>query len=258
VRPTSEGRAFYASVAPAVASLESAARWLEKADGAPRGRLRVTAPNDLGATFLAGLAVEFTSRYPEVSVDFELTGRTVNLVEEGFDMALRASGRLVDSSLVAKKAGTLETQVFAAPSYIARHGLPESLADLRDHVCVLFRGSDGRAEWRLDGPSGPVELEVRGAVGADDYSFVRSATLAGAGLALMPRIICMQDLEAGRLVRVLPDYELRGAHLFVVHPAGRHVPSKVTAFRDLIVEHFTRLAALEANGRGRRVSARRR
>ncbi|MDB4992812.1 MAG: Transcriptional regulator, LysR family protein [Myxococcaceae bacterium] len=241
VQQTEEGRALFESVAPALASLVHAARSIESPDTEPRGKLRITAPNDLGSTFIAEVAAGFVAKYPHVEVEFELTPRVVNLVQEGFDLAIRA-GRLVDSALVARRVGDLAAQLFASPAYLARHGAPTEIAELASHVCVVFRPRDGSATWNLEHASTgeTVDVVVHGRLGGDDFSFIRTAVLAGAGIGLVPRVLCHQDVAAGRLIRVLPDYAMRGGGSFhIVYPSSRHVPTRVTAFRDFIVAAFS-------------------
>jgi DNA-binding transcriptional LysR family regulator len=235
VTPTSEGQAFYSEVKAAVLTLQQAARGVDGNEREVRGRLRISAPNDIGSTFVAGLVTAFTERYPHVEVNVELSMRKVNLVQEGFDVALRATGKLSDSSLVARKAGDLEAELYASPGYLGSWGVPTTLAALTSHRCVLFRPEDGEAVWALDGPDGVVEQRVRGRIGGDDFLFVRAAALSGAGVALLPRIIAADDLNAGRLVRVLPLYTLRGSALYVVYAAARVLPAKTAAFRDFVL-----------------------
>lgn len=232
---TSEGHEFYAGVAPAVASLREATRSVSLDPSQPKGTLRVTAPNDLGSMVLASLVVDFAARFPQVQVELELTNRRVDLVSEGFDVALRA-GRMNDSSLVARKLGELDSYLYATPQYLDRHGSPESLTELSRHACVLFRPRNGRAELRLTGPRGEETVELWGRIGCDDFAFVRSAVLAGGGIGLIPHVLCAEPLSSGRLVRVLPWYRLAGAALFVVYPSARNVPPRVAAFRDFVLE----------------------
>jgi DNA-binding transcriptional LysR family regulator len=239
VAATPEGERLHAEAAPAVRALVDATRHVVEAGKTPRGRLRVTAPNDLGISFVAGAAVTFTARYPEVSVELELTGRAVDLVGEGFDIAVRA-GVLPDSALVSRRIGDLEEQMFASPAYLERRGPPATLADLAAHDAVLFRPRNGEAVWSLSGPEGEIAVRVRGRVGGDDYGFVRAAVLSGGGVALLPRIVCGDDLFGGRLVRVLPQYQQRQSGLFLVHTYARHVPAKIAAFRDHLVETYGR------------------
>jgi DNA-binding transcriptional LysR family regulator len=238
VQATSEGRAIHASVSEAVGTLERAAHALEPATRRPKGVLRVTAPNEIGSTFLADVAVAFGERHPLVQINLALTNRAVNLVDEGFDLAVRVAPRLADSSLVAKKLGDLEHALYASPRYIESHGVPSSPGDLVDHRCIVFRAKDLAKTWRLEGDDGTIEVLIRGRMGGDDFSYLRAAALAGGGVALMPRLVCAKDEAAGRLVRVLPGFEARGAGLYVLYPSAAHVPARVAAFRDFLAAAF--------------------
>ena len=239
VTPTAEGRAFYAEVAPAVATLHEAARQVDGADEAPRGRLRITAPADLGPTFLARVLVQFVQKYPRLTVDVELTGRQVNLVQEGFDVALRAALKLPDSTLVAKRVGDAHCALYASVGYARLHGVPTTIEELSQHPCVLFRGRDGAAELPLHGPEGEVRVVLTGPVGADDFAFVRSAALYDGGIALLPMFIAGDDVAAGRLVRVLPAYTALPASFYILYAGVPKVPAKIVAFRDFVAEAFT-------------------
>lgn len=242
VLPTAEGRAFYAEASPAILALQHAARGVDGADKKPRGKLRVTAPNDIGATFLADVVAQFTARYPEVEVEALLTQRTVNMVEEGVDVALRAAERLPDSTLVARKIGDLDAGLYASPEYLRRHPAPESIDELGDHRCILFRGVGGRASWPMwdEVEQAPAPLSMKGRVTADDFMFVRSAVIAGGGIGVVPDIVVAADLRAGRAVRVLPRYVGRGSALFFLHVAASTVPTRIVVFREFVLEAFTR------------------
>ncbi len=240
VAPTAEGVAFFQGVSPAIAALHHAARVVDGADRTVRGRLRVTAPNDVGATFLADVVTRYTRRYPRVEVELLLTPRTVDLAAEGVDVALRAAARLPDSSLIARRLGPIEAALYASSDYIETRGAPVSLDDLGEHATVLFRPRDGRAVWTLTDGEREVSHTVRGAIQSDDFLFVRGAVLAGAGIGLLPRIAAAADLAEGRLVHVLPRWRSAGASLFFVHPPMRTVPARIEAFRELVVESFDR------------------
>jgi DNA-binding transcriptional LysR family regulator len=238
VRPTSEGRELYAAAAPAVSSLRAAGRTLEPASRQPRGRLRVTAPGDLCAHFLADVVVAFAERYPLVQLDFSLSNQHANLVDEGFDVAVRATAALGDSSLVARKLGDLELRLYASPRYLESHGVPTTWSDLEGHPCVVFRAKELARTWALRSAAGDTTVPVRGRIGGDDFTFVRAMVVAGGGIGMLPHINCAADEASGRLVRVLPDYHARGASLYVVYPSTSNVPARVTAFRDFVVEAF--------------------
>ncbi len=239
-QPTSEGRELYAAVAPSVSTLRAAAQALEPATRQPRGRLRVTAPPDLCAGFLADVVVAFAERHPHVQLDFALANRHANLVEDGFDVAVRATVDLADSSLVARKLGELELRLYALS------GLPREARRARDvgragqspHGRLLW-GKELARTWELRGWAA-TRASRRLAAGSAGMTspFVRSMIVAGAGIGLLPRINCAADEASGRLVRVLPDYHARGASLYVVVPSAKNVPARVTAFRDFVVAAF--------------------
>jgi DNA-binding transcriptional LysR family regulator len=234
VSATAEGRALYASVNEPVGALERAAHALEPATRTPKGILRMTAPAEIACTFLADVVVAFGERYPNVQVEVALTNRAVNLVDEGYDMAVRAAARLADSSVIAKKLGDLEHGLFASPRYLDAHGAPSSPAQLSQHRLVAFRAKDLERVWKL----GDVEVPVRAQIGADDFSYVRATVIASGGIGLMPRIVCAKDEAAGRLVRVLPSFGAKGATLYVMYPSSTHVPARVTAFRNFVAQAF--------------------
>jgi DNA-binding transcriptional LysR family regulator len=242
LRTTTEGAALFARVQPALTTLRTALRDAATSESEPRGPLRITAPTDLGATLVADVLCEFCAAFPGVSVEVSLTQRVVDLVREGFDLALRA-GPLRDSSLVARRVGTLTAQLFASPRYVERRGTPRSLAELREHELVLFRGQSGIANWKLGrGARESVSFEAHGRIAGDDFLFVREAVIAGAGIGLMPRLICARAIEEGDLLQVLEPWAAQGSSLAVVYPSSRHVPAKVTAFRDFVLRQFPQTA----------------
>jgi DNA-binding transcriptional LysR family regulator len=187
---------------------------------------------DLGVLFLAEVLARYAARYPAVSVDLHLTGRVVDLVGEGFDVALRVASKLADSSLVVRRAAPVLFQLFASPSYLARRGTPRSADELDEHDWVVFRG----------GPQRLRVAAVRQAAGStprilcDDLLFVRDAVRAGVGIGLLPTFVAEPDVLAGSLVRIVPRFERPAGSLYIVMPAAKHVPGKVTAFRDLVLE----------------------
>ncbi|HEX2572634.1 MAG TPA: LysR family transcriptional regulator [Polyangia bacterium] len=238
---TDAGRAYFERARAALADLEGATAAVAADGTEPRGTVRITAPVDAGTTLLADLVTRFVRQYPRVQVELSLTARRVDLVAEGFDLALRA-GRLDDSTLVARRIGTTDVGLYAAPEYLDRRGRPGTIADLAEHDCVLFRAQGGRATWSLEGPQGEETVEVTGAIMADDLSFVLRAVLAGGGVGLMPIFLCAEPATRGELVRLLPSYAFHGAALHVVLPSAQHVPARVALFRDFLIAHLNTIA----------------
>lgn len=227
------GTALYDRLSPLLRSVQAALGEMPEREELPSGELRVTAPVDLGVLFLAEVVTRYTTRYPSVSVDLHLTGRVVDLVGEGFDVAIRAAAKLEDSTLLVRRVAPIVNQVYASPLYLARHGTPRTEADLAGHEWVVFRPGPQRLRVTAPHAEGVVP---RGRIVCDDILFSRDAVRAGAGLGLLPGFMVEADVVAGRLVRVVPRYESHSGWLHLVMPAARHVPRKVTAFRDLVVE----------------------
>ena len=228
---TTAGTALYARVAPQLASLKESVGSLPEREALPSGELKVTAPNDFGAVVLAPIIAAFSTRYPGVEVNVRLTNRRVDVVAEGFDAALRMqSGRRSDSSLVARRLSEIEMEIFAAPTYLARAGIPRTPKDAAAHAWVGMKGFKLPASF----PAASVGPRIVG----DDVLFVCRAAIAGAGLALLPTFLAREDVAAGTLVRVLPRFSMRAGAVFFVHPPAQHVARKVAAFRDYLVEHF--------------------
>jgi DNA-binding transcriptional LysR family regulator len=203
--------------------------------------VRVTAPVDLGVWSLAGIVARFVRKHPKIHVELSLTGRVVDLVAEGFDLAVRA-GPLRDSSLIARRIGELQSVVYASPKYLARRGEPKTVEELAQHDCVLFRAANGKASWELVRFDGTIaSAEVTGPVATDDLSFVRKAVLAGCGIGFLPTFICGRAELSGKLVRVLGDWSLNGAVLHLAYPSARFVPQRVVILREYFARELGKL-----------------
>ncbi|ACG72889.1 transcriptional regulator, LysR family [Anaeromyxobacter sp. K] len=230
---TDAGRAYYERTRDALAGLREASEEAAALGAEPRGTVRVTAPVDL-APDLARLTDAFLRAHPQVRVEVSLTARYVDLVKEGFDLAIRA-GVLADSSLLARKLSDSALALFAAPSYLDARGRPRRLADLARHDCLLYRAGAETAVWRLTGRRGEEQVTVHGRAAADEFAFVRGMLLAGAGIALVPTGMVAAPLREGAIERVLPQYVRRGGPVSVVWPSRRYEPVAVARFRDAIV-----------------------
>jgi DNA-binding transcriptional LysR family regulator len=234
---TDAGRAFYDYAARIVADIEEAGRAVHELQATPRGRLRVTVP--MSQSFLGRTLATFLSRYPEVSIDVSATDRVVDLVEDRFDVGLRA-GRLADSSLIARPISMLRRYVFAAPSYLSRRAAPLVPEDLKNHDCLLFGPTSPREIWTLEDGTRTVELQVPARLIANDTDMLRDVALAGLGLSLLPERSCAAELHAGRLVRVLPEWHAPDVPFTAVYPSTRHLSPKVSAFVELLQSELGR------------------
>ncbi|MEZ4404867.1 MAG: LysR family transcriptional regulator [Polyangiales bacterium] len=235
---TPEGKSLYAQAGPHLAGLREAAGAVGDRSGEMKGTLRLTAPVDFGEAFVGEMAVRFAARHPGLRVEVDLTARVVDLIGEGFDVAIRATRKVTDPTVVARALMNGGMHLFASPSYLARKGAPKTIAELKQHALVLFRPKEGASVWTLEGPSGTERLEVEGGIGGNEFSFMRSALRAGAGIGPLPSFVGGIDVEEGKLTRVLPEWEMPAATMWLVYPAAKHVPRRVKAFRDFALEWF--------------------
>lgn len=238
---TDAGAAFYERVSRALGDIDEATAAASDTQSELSGVVRITAPVDLGVWSLAPIVARFVKKHPKIRVEVSLSGRVVDLVAEGFDLAVRA-GPLRDSSLIARRVGELQSVPYASPKYVARRGVPKDVADLARHDCVLFRAANGKATWELSNKDGAVaSVDVTGAVTTDDMSFVRKAVLAGSGIGILPTFLCARAEVMGKLVRVLDDWSLNGAVLHIAYPSARFVPQRVAVLRDYLIRELGKI-----------------
>jgi DNA-binding transcriptional LysR family regulator len=238
---TEAGRNYFEQAEKALSELQAAAESAAGMDTEARGIVRLTAPIDIGVMGLADVVTEFVRLYPEIHVELSLSSKVVDLIEEGFDVGIRA-GKSRDASLVARRLGTAGLGIYASPAYLKEHGRPQTLSDLATHECVLFRAKHGKALWRLDGPDGEAStVEVRGRVTVDEMLFVRQAVGNGLGVGLLPTIViatCARANSLDPVERILPEFSVGGADVAIVTPSGPKRPRRVTLLRDFLVERL--------------------
>ena len=235
---TEAGALYYDRVVQVLDDLEDADGALGPMQQVPKGLLRVSAPMTLTLARLSSAMPAFLSRYPEISLDLRMDDRRVNIVEDGFDIAIRASNKLEDSSLVARKLMSMPHVVCAAPSYLDRHGTPLSPGDLKDHTCIQFTLSGHADEWTFSKADASASVPIDGRYKATSSLAVRDALVAGFGLSLIPRLYVAEDIAQGRLRTVLDDWSPVETSVYAVYPSRRHVVAKVRAFLDFLVEEL--------------------
>jgi DNA-binding transcriptional LysR family regulator len=235
---TEAGRGYYEQVARILAQVEEADLSVSQLQATPRGKLRVNAPMSFSLLRLAPVLPDFLALYPEIDIDLAMNDRRVDLLEEGFDLAIRI-GRLADSSLIARKLGPMRRIVCASPAYLAEHGVPDVPADLKTHACLCYSNADTVDEWRFSDPDGrPIAVEVKGRVRANNGDLLRVAALRGLGLVDLPSFLVGADLEAGRLVSVLQDFIRQDGGVHAVYPHARYLPPKIRVFIDFLAESW--------------------
>jgi DNA-binding transcriptional LysR family regulator len=235
---TEAGQGYYERAARILADLDEANLSVSRLQAAPRGRLRINAPMSFGYLHLAPAIPEFLARHPEVAIDMVMNDRFVDLVDEGFDVAVRIA-RMADSSLVARKLAPIRRAICASPAYFARHGVPATPDDLKVHECLTYSNLPTPGEWRLLHPGGrPWPVEIKGRFQANNGDALLAAALAGLGVINQPTFIVGRDLQAGTLVSVLTEFTPQDSALHAVYPHSRHLSPKVRAFVDFLVERF--------------------
>ena len=235
---TEAGRSYLEHASRILADLEDAKRSVSQLQSAPRGQLRVNAPMSFGLLHLTPALPEFLTRYADIEVDLTLNDRFVDLVDEGFDLAVRI-GNLEDSSLVARKLAPIRRVVCASPAYLKAHGVPATPDDLKQHECLYYSNVALSHEWRFVRDNGrPWTVEVRGRLSANNGDALKAAVLRGLGLAILPTFIAGDDLRAGALVTVLDKFIAQDMTVNAVYPHSRHLSPKVRAFIDFLAERF--------------------
>ncbi|WP_457417843.1 LysR family transcriptional regulator [Roseateles sp. P5_E7] len=242
---TSAGEEFNARCAGLVTGLFEAGQELSSGSREPSGLVRVGAPADFLDLFVMEWIAEFLATYPKVRLALVLSDSKADLIADRIDVAFRG-GPLEDSAYVGRHVFcTGNDGLVASPGYLAARGAPNALQDLLEHDCVTFTQSGSSdATWRLAGPDGIDEaVQVAARFSGNTAQALRKATLAGLGITLLPRAVIINDLRAGRLVPVLPEYQRPGHGLTVLYPSRRHLPLAVSAFIDLVVEKLGQLDA---------------
>jgi DNA-binding transcriptional LysR family regulator len=205
--------------------------------GQPRGVLKVAASVAFGTLHVAPALADFLDRYQELDIDMTITDRSIDLAEEGYDLVVRVA-REAPASLVARRLAPVRRKLCATPTYFAQRGVPRTPQDLVGHNCLDYTHADERGLWRFNGPHGEIAVAVSGRLRINDDEALSQAVLGGLGLALLPTFIIGKDLQAGRLQDALAAYIPVERYVYAVYLPTRHLPAKVRAFIDYLVERF--------------------
>ena len=236
---TEVGTDFYERAARIVGEAEEAEQAVTSRKAEPHGTLRINAPMSFGNLHIAPAIPAFMAQYPELKVSMNLNDRLVDLVEDGYDVAIRIA-RMPDSSLLARSLAPMHVVACATPDYWKRHTLPLTPTDLKNHNCLIYTYQLNPGAWRFHGPNGPISVNISGNFQANNGDALRAVALGGQGAFLGPAFIVSDDLRAGRLQAVLQDFEVTDLSIYAVYPHGRHLSAKVRAFVDFLVDHFDR------------------
>lgn len=206
-------------------------------DAAPRGLLRISVSTSFGQAQLACAMTEYVRRYPEVNIDLQMLDRTVNLVDERIDLAIRTSTEL-DPSLIARKLTVCRSVLCASPAYLREHPAPQQVDDLSLHNC-LSHAYYGKSLWHFTVQSEPVSVPVQGNISANEASTLLRVTLAGGGVSLLPSYLAGCHIRSGELVRLLQDAEPLQMNIYAVYASRKHMPATLRSMLDFLSERFT-------------------
>lgn len=235
---TEAGAALYQGSRSALQDLEAAQSDVLELAGKPRGLLRVTLPELLGTGYLAPRIGAFRRAYPDIVLDLNLANRIVDLVAEGYDLAIRMT-TLTNSSLVARRLAEVPVVTVAAPEYLRVRGAPSTPADLAHHDCLAYNLDRTPSEWHyLRGRGKHETVRVTGPLRSDNDSMLKTAALDGHGIIHMPKIFLHDELQSGKLVELLPDYVGSSVTLAAVFPTRSNLAPKVRVFVDFLVAQF--------------------
>jgi len=234
---TEAGNDYYQRATQVLALVEEAEHAASREAAEPRGTLRVNASVAFGARHMGGAISAYVQRYPQVRVDLTLNDRVVDLVEEGFDVAVRIA-RGVDPGLVARRIAPARMIACASPDYLRRNGTPRSPSDLTRHNCLTYAYSGAQNEWHFTRGKREQTVRVGGNLHANNGDILSRAAADGLGVAVQPTFLIYDLLQANKLVRVMEDWEADALTIFAVYPSRQFLPRKVRSFVDFMVERF--------------------
>lgn len=235
---TDAGRRYFDNCVRLLDELTEVEAEVRNSQAEPSGRLRISAPINFGNAVLGPVICALAQRHPRLEVQVELSDRFVDLIEEGFDAALRIRTNLPDSSLIARRLCAITRSVCAAPSYLKRMGAPKSPEDLRNHECLIYTLSTSPFDWKFMAGRKPATVRVNGRIQSNNGQFLMSFLREGVGICLLPDFTVGEDIRAGRLKRILESYPVEPHDLYVVFPANRHQSPKLRAFMDVAAQQL--------------------
>ena len=235
---TEEGSVFNIRCRELLSGVEEAEAEVTSRAGAAQGLLRVNVPVTFGIQHLASLWGKFHTQHPQVRLDVTLSDRIVDVVEEGYDLAIRIA-ELPSSSLISKRLAKTRIVLCASPEYLASHGTPSHPAELNDHATIAYRYWSTKDAWLFEGPEGPVNITIKPWVQTNNGDTCRAIALANQGIILHPTFLIGDDLAAGRLVEILPEYRSIELGIYAIYPTRKHIAPKVRALVNFLADQFS-------------------
>ncbi|MFO7920528.1 LysR family transcriptional regulator [Rhodobacteraceae bacterium W635] len=238
VSPTEIGLAYYDRARRVLNDAGEADALVTAMQSAPSGMLRVSVATDFGVNHLSPILGDFLHSYPEITVNMVLNNRYVELISEGFDMAIRV-GELEDSSLRARKLTETNKRMIASPDYFQQHGRPQRIDDLNDHKLLHYSNQASGNVWKITAPSGEQrQVRTAGSLTVNDGQSLLNAAIGGLGIAYLPSFLYAEPLRKGLLEDAIPDLPMETQGIYAIYPPGRYTQPKVRAFIDFLVEKF--------------------
>lgn len=236
---TEAGKLFYDRCQRGLDEIDAAELEVSELQQAPKGQLRLNTPMSFGILHIAPALKSFQERYPDITIDMNLDDRQVDLIEEGFDLAIRIA-ELPDSSLVARRLGPCRHVLCASPDYLKVHGTPRSPDDLRSHRALTYGYHDSPREWKMISSKGQyMSIPMNSCIHMNNSIALKQAALQGAGVMLCPSFIAGPDIKAGKLKALLSRYQLLEISIYAVYPQRRYLSPKVRAFTEFIAEQLS-------------------
>jgi len=234
---TAEGEAYRSHALAIVEAVRHSHEALRDFDTVPRGRLRVTSRTSIGMRLIVPYISEFKARYPQISLGLDLTDTPLDIVAEGFDVAI-AMGHLESSSLVGKTLAVTDSLICASPEYLARHGTPAEPQDLKRHECLTFQARTGRNTWKFSKGANCTDVRIEATIAINNGEALKQLALDGLGIVLVTDWLVQDALESGALVRLFDDYAIEplGTPVTALYPTRVHLPQKVRVFLDFVAE----------------------
>lgn len=235
---TDSGRAFYHQVVRILDDVLEAELATSQAHGTLKGNLKVALPSSFGHMHMAPVINDFLKEHPQIEFDLDFNDREVDLIQEGFDLAIRI-GKLPDSSLIARRLAPIQTVICASPDYLERMGTPHSPDDLSEHQSIAYNLLHETEYWYLaDSKGNEIKTRIHPCLKASTGEFIRDAAVDGRGIVLLPTFIVYKEIENGKLMPLLHDYQPPPINAYAIYPQTRHLSQRVRAFVDFLVKRF--------------------
>lgn len=235
---TEGGEAFYNRISSVLLGLDEAEDMLSDSSREPSGTLRVSTPMSLGIQWIVPLLKDFRRRYPGILLTMDLDDVSRDIIKGGYDLAIRGSGELADSSFRARKLATFDRLLCASPSYLEMHGSLNEPKDLEQHACIAYTNAVEPDIWRFVGSDGEVAVLLRPAVRLNNSLAIVQTVRAGLGLAILPTPYVQGPLATGELVHALPRWKAASQTLYAIYPATPFLPKRIACFIDFLVENL--------------------